>query len=51
MMGGGMAYAMLREVEEEFPQNRYVRLYLHDDWAPGGDWFFPEYDVPYEEAP
>jgi hypothetical protein len=51
MMGGGMAYAMLREVEEEFPQNRYVRLYLHDDWPPGGDWVFPEYDVPYEEAP
>jgi len=51
MMGGGMAFAMLREVEKKFPENRYVRLYLYDDWTPGADWAFPEYHVPAEQAP
>jgi len=52
VMASGKAADLLREVERKFPQNRFVRLYLHDEWTPGPEWpKFPDYSGITEGAP
>ena len=36
---------LMRRVEAKFPRNKYVRLYLHNEWAPP-DWTLDEYPAP-----
>lgn len=36
---------LMRRVEAKFPRNKYVRLYLHNEWAPP-DWRIDTYPVP-----
>jgi acetyl esterase/lipase len=36
---------LLRDVERRYPRNRYVRLYLYDEWS-SSDWKFNDYPVP-----
>ena len=36
---------LMRRVEAKFPQNKYVRLYLHNEWAPP-DWRLDTYPAP-----
>ena len=52
VIASGKADDLLREVEEKFPGNRFVRLYLYDDWVPGPEWpKFADYSVATEGAP
>jgi len=52
VISSGKAADLLREVERKFPQNRFVRLYLHDEWSPGAGWpKFPEYSAATKDAP
>jgi hypothetical protein len=39
----GTAAELLRLVEERFPQNRYVRLYLYNEWDESHDWRLRDY--------
>ncbi len=52
VMASGKAADLLREVETKFPNNRFVRLYLYDDWSPGPEWpNYPDYSPATEGAP
>jgi hypothetical protein len=42
---------ILKEVETRFPENRYVRFYLHDDLADSSDWVTPDYLAKAKGAP
>jgi len=48
---GGTAKKLLQEVEKVFPQNRFVRLYLYQEWEENFEWHLRDYMVDAGDAP